>query len=90
MISPYFETNNGIAHQIQINKETSLGARVSQLIESLRAEKGIYQPLCVLRDGEPSSSRFLSYFVEDRSKTLYSYYEFLMQLQTQVAAKFSR
>jgi protein transport protein SEC24 len=75
---------------IQINKETSLGARVSQLIESLRAEKGIYQPLCVLRDGEPSSSRFLSCFVEDRTKTLYSYYEFLMQLQKQVSAKFTR
>lgn len=63
---------------------------MAQLIESLRAEKGIYQPLSVLRDGEPSAARFLSHFIEDRSKTLYSYYEFLVHLQKQVAAKFTR
>ena len=37
--------------------------------------------LYVIREGDPMEFRFFSHFVEDKSKTLPSYYEFLVSLQ---------
>jgi hypothetical protein len=40
--------------------------------------------LYVIREGDPMEYRFFGHFVEDKTKTLPSYYEFLGSLQRQI------
>eukprot|EP01113_Clastostelium_recurvatum_P009522 TRINITY_DN1458_c0_g2_i2.p1 TRINITY_DN1458_c0_g2~~TRINITY_DN1458_c0_g2_i2.p1 ORF type:complete len:1117 (-),score=203.17 TRINITY_DN1458_c0_g2_i2:19-3039(-) len=46
-----------------------------------------YLPVYAIIEGTPLDAVFFSYFVEDRSRNVYSYYEFLCQLQRSVSAK---
>jgi protein transport protein SEC24 len=75
----------------QSDDPQSLVNRLARLLDALREGRSIYQPLIIAREGDAiTDTKFFSHFVEDRTKNVYSYYEFLVQLQKQVLAKNSR
>jgi protein transport protein SEC24 len=70
-----------------VDQGNDFSSRVCAIVSSLRAQHSSNQKLYIIREGDPLEYRFFAHFVEDRSKTLPSYYEFLCQLQRQVQSR---
>ncbi|KAL6066051.1 Protein transport protein Sec24B [Balamuthia mandrillaris] len=68
-------------------RENEYSVKVCAIVEAIRRERPGLQKLYVIREGDATEIRFFSHFVDDRTKTLPSYYEFLCQLQRQVQTK---
>jgi len=68
-------------------QDNDFSKRVLAIVNALRASHPCHQKLHIIREGDPLEYRFFSHFVEDNSKTLPSYYEFLCQLQRQVQTR---
>lgn len=63
----------------------SLRNRVSNVLNSIRAERPCYQPLIVLTEKDVRvQSLFFERLVEDRTRNVFSYYEYVQQLQKAV------
>lgn len=74
--------------QLQLPKlETILSAQVHSVIQQIRSQRSTYQHLQIVREGEPRETKFFSYFVDDRSRSVHSYNEFLTNLYQRVQAK---
>jgi len=71
--------------------ESSAG-RIGFLVEGVRSQHPLFQKLTIWQEGTNAAMdmRFFSALVEDRTRGVSSYYEFLLQLQKQVAAKVSK
>lgn len=70
-----------------VDQGNDFSQRVVAIVNALRASHPCHQKLYVVREGDPLEYRFFAHFVEDNSKTLPSYYEFLCQLQRQVQTR---
>lgn len=74
--------------QLRLPKlETTLSAQVNAVIQQIRSQRPTYQHLHIFREGEPREAKFFSYFVDDRSRSVHSYNEFLANLYQRVQAK---
>jgi len=69
---------------------TDVNTRVLNIITEIRAQRPTYMNLYVVREGEPREAKFFSYFVEDRTKSVHSYYEFLVNLHQRIQAKITK
>jgi len=70
--------------------ETSLNQKVNELVNELRNERPSYMPLYVVREGEPREVKFFSFLIQDRSKSVHSYYEFLVNLYQRIQARVTK
>lgn len=50
----------------------------------------MFQNLQIVKEGEPREIKFFSYLIEDKSKSVHSYYEFMVNLHQRVQAKVTR
>ena len=75
--------------QLRLPKlETLISSKVHAIIQQIRAQRSTYQNLQIIREGEPREAKFMtSYFVEDRTRSVHSYNEFLTNLYQRVQAK---
>jgi len=64
--------------------------RLIAIVEEIRAQRSNFMNVSVLREGEPRESKFFSYFIEDRTKSVHSYYEFLVNLHQRIQAKITK
>jgi len=67
--------------------ENDLSVSVNEIVNALRSSSPTYQTLHVIREGEAREMKWFSYFIEDKTKTVHSYYEFLVNLHQRVQAK---
>eukprot|EP01125_Pyxidicula_operculata_P014797 TRINITY_DN4973_c0_g1_i1.p1 TRINITY_DN4973_c0_g1~~TRINITY_DN4973_c0_g1_i1.p1 ORF type:complete len:818 (-),score=253.42 TRINITY_DN4973_c0_g1_i1:19-2472(-) len=67
----------------------TLKNRIVSVINSLRVGRANYQSVHIIKEGSGGDIYFFSHFIEDRTNTVYSYYEFLVQLQRTVSTKSS-
>lgn len=71
--------------------ENETSQKIHAIIQYVRESHPTFQPLRIIKAGEPRESKFLnSYFVEDRTKSVHSYYEFLVNLHQRVQAKLQK
>jgi len=77
-------------HQTRLPQlENSLSGRINAIISVVRASRPTFMTLQFVREGDAKEHKFFSYFIEDRTKTIHSYYEFLMNLHQRIQSKIS-
>lgn len=72
------------------DKKQSIGAHFAGLLELLRDSNAwAYQPVRLAREGVDGNecAEFVASLVEDRTSTVFSYFEFLVKVQAEVTAK---
>jgi len=67
--------------------ENSLSARVQAILNEIRRQRSTWLQPSIAREGEPREIKFFSFLIEDRSKSVHSYYEFLVNLHQRIQAK---
>jgi len=87
LLSLLFSSASPDDPHLQLIQGNEIAERVRAIISTINAQHPPYQKLYIIREGDPMEFRFFSHFVEDKSKTLPSYYEFLVSLQRQIQAR---
>ena len=70
--------------------ENEYSHRINNIVAYIRSQRATYQPLYVIREGEPRELKFFAHLVEDKTKNVQSYYEFLISIHQKVQAKLKR
>ena len=70
--------------------ENSYNVRVNNIVNAVRAQRPSFMSLHLVREGEPREIKFFSHLIEDKTKSVHSYYEFLVNLHQRVQAKVSK
>jgi len=70
--------------------DNEYNTRVHNIINTIRAQRPTFMNLVILREGEQREVKFFSYFVEDKTKSLHSYYEFLVNIHQRILAKLAK
>jgi len=69
---------------------TPLNSRVNAIINDIRRSRSTWMNVQLFREGDPREIKFFGLLVEDRSKSLHSYYEFLVNLHQRIQAKLQK
>eukprot|EP00005_Dracoamoeba_jomungandri_P012792 CAMPEP_0174270286 /NCGR_PEP_ID=MMETSP0439-20130205/43913_1 /TAXON_ID=0 /ORGANISM="Stereomyxa ramosa, Strain Chinc5" /LENGTH=642 /DNA_ID=CAMNT_0015359519 /DNA_START=782 /DNA_END=2707 /DNA_ORIENTATION=- len=64
-------------HLRLVEQDNEMSRRVMAIVGYIRQYYPGFQQLYVIREGDPMQEEFFSHFIEDRSRNLLSYYEFL-------------
>lgn len=70
--------------------ETHINAQTRALVAALRSAHHQFLRVDVVREGDPAEYQFTLALVEDRTRSVSSYFEFMTQLQRSVQSKSSR
>lgn len=64
-----------------------LSIRINTIINAIRSSSSFPLQLNIVREGDPREIKFFSYFIEDRTKSVHSYYEFMVYLHQRIQSK---
>lgn len=67
--------------------ESELSVRIFNIINAIRAQRPTYQNIYFIKEGEPRETKFFNYLVDDKTKTIPSYFEFLTSLHSKIMSK---
>lgn len=70
--------------------ENEYSIRVNNIVDAVNASRPNFMTLQIVKEGDAREYKFLQYLVEDKTKTVHSYYEFLVNLHQRIQAKVSK
>jgi len=70
--------------------ENEFSTRVNAIVNDIRSQRPMYMDLAIVREGEPREVKFYTNLVEDRTKSVHSYYEFLVNLHQRIQARITK
>eukprot|EP01090_Pellita_catalonica_P015922 TRINITY_DN441_c0_g1_i4.p1 TRINITY_DN441_c0_g1~~TRINITY_DN441_c0_g1_i4.p1 ORF type:complete len:813 (-),score=121.47 TRINITY_DN441_c0_g1_i4:54-2492(-) len=67
--------------------DNEVSKKIVSIVAGIRQQRPLFQKLHIIREGDLLGYKFFGHFVEDRTKHLPSYYDFLANLQRNVQQK---
>jgi hypothetical protein len=70
--------------------DNDLSNRIMNIIHTIRLQRSNFMQLHFIREGEAREAKFFASLIDDRTKTLPSYFEFLQSIHSKIMAKIQR